>query len=829
MGEVFRAVDTRLGRQVAIKTCYQEFSERFNREARAISALNHPHICTLYDVGSNYLVMELVEGETLASRLGRGKLSMKQALEFGSQIADALAAAHAKGIIHRDLKPQNIMLTKSGVKVLDFGLAKSRQDDLTLTASHVVMGTPAYMAPEQREGKECLPESDIYSLGLILYEMAAGKRPPQDRPAELDVLPDKLAHIVERCLAAGVEERWHSARDLKMEMEWIGRGPTRASVAPTGSRFVWPVVVVSLVVAVTAVLWGFLHRPPRVLNQLPLRLAITAPQGADIREGVAISPDGRSVVFVAYSSGAERLWLRSLDSLNARELPGTEAASFPFWSPDSRFVAFFAGGKLKRIDVNSGVSAAICDIGLGRGGAWNEQGTILFNSVNDGPLLKVGAGGGPPAPITMLDTARQENSHRFPHFLPDGRRFLYFVRAPQPEVAGVYLGSLDHPQEKIRLQSASTNAVFVPSADGGSNHLAWVENGNLMVRAFDPVRAEMSGEAIALASDVRFNAAGRYAQLSASKDGLLVYGTAARAQQKLTWFSRDGKALDTIGQADAYNGMRISPDETRIAISYERTSSHSAGIASLETERGIATPLVTAFWGAWSPDGQRIAYSGSPSGAPNIYVIATTGHGDPERLTNSANTQIVVDWSPDGRFIIYAEQPNDVSAPTKSGLWILPLADRKPILFVQTAYQQAHAQFSPDTQWVAYTSTESGRAEIGVQSFPAGRAKWRISSNGGDYPRWRKDGRELFYLAPDQTLMSVAVQRSAGLLEFGPPTPLFKIPVATRGAASAIDYPFDVASNGQRILGLNPSGDGEVQSLIVLSNWQIQMPAMPRN
>jgi Tol biopolymer transport system component len=505
---------------------------------------------------------------------------------------------------------------------------------------------------------------------------------------------------------------------------------------------------------------------------------------------------------------------------------GDRRATYPFWSPDGRFVAFFAVGKLKRIAVDSGVTSTICDVGLGRGGTWNEQGTILFNSVNDGPLLSVAATGGSPVPVTMIDQARGENSHRFPYFLPDGRRFLFYVRAPDPNVAGVYLGSLDDPQQKKQLIASPTAAVLASAVERGPAYLAWVDNGSLMARPFDVKTAEMRGEAAAVGGPARFNLPNRYGDVSVSRNGTLVYATGVTPAHRITSFDRSGKALDTIGPPDAYEGIRLSPDGTHIAVSRGATSSHSAGIAILEIARGIATPMVSGFWGSWSHDGQRIAYSTSPSGAPNLYTMSTSGNGERERLTQSPNSQSVIDWSPDEHFILYSEQPNDVAAATESGLWVLPLADRKPFLLVKTAFRQAHGQFSPDGRWIAYTSTESGRAEIWVQSFPAGHAKRQVSSTGGDYPRWREDTRELFYVGADEMLMSVAVQRSADSMEIARPVQLFK--VSMRSGTTTVperDYAYDVARDGQRILAITATGDTEPQTLVVISN----VPAEFRN
>ncbi|PYS36083.1 MAG: hypothetical protein DMG14_25515, partial [Acidobacteria bacterium] len=423
MGKVFRAIDTRLGRAVAIKTCLEQFSERFHREALAISALNHPHICTLYDIGPNYLVMELVEGETLAARLKRGKLSIEQTIQYGSQIADALAAAHAKGIIHRDLKPGNIMLTKTGIKVLDFGLAKSPQDE-SLTASHLVMGTPAYMAPEQREGRTCDERTDIFALGLVLQEMTAAK---------LDILPPQLAHVIERCVASDPDSRWHAAADLKLELEWIAKRAASSEV-PKDRSHRWTWIAGALTILVLGIVAWNLLRPPAATDAAS-RLTLSF-EGL-IGEGnpPAPSPDGQYFVFMAFdASGNRSLWIRSRNSPNARQIPGTEDAQQPIWSADGRWIGFYAQGKLKKVAPSGGSPQTILDVpsisgGTASGAAWNQHGDIVLPQSNRGPLFRVRESGGPPQELTHLDNSRAENSHRFPVFLPDGRHFLFVARS----------------------------------------------------------------------------------------------------------------------------------------------------------------------------------------------------------------------------------------------------------------------------------------------------------------------------------------------------------------------------------------------------------------
>ena len=815
-GKVFLATDPRLGRMVAIKISQDRFTDRFEREARAIAALNHPNICTLHDVGPNYLVMELVEGESLASRLKRGKLTLEQTIQYGAQMAGALAAAHAKGIIHRDLKPANVMITKEGVKLLDFGAARSVEDQ-TVTRSGVVIGTPAYMAPEQRAGKECDSRTDVYSFGLVLAEMATGTR------QSAEGLTGLFAHVVELCLVEDAEKRWQAARDIQHELEWIRTAETTGS-APQRPRGPWWVAVAAAVLLI-ATLGFFFARQPHPFESPASRLAINAPPGADFLDGLAISPDGRTIVFAARLSGQNKLWVRPLDSLAARELPGTDGGTFPFWSPDSRSIAFFAGGKLRRIDVATGVSAVICDVGAGRGGTWNEEGTILFNSVNDGPLLRVAASGGTPAPVTRVDQSRSENSHRFPFFLPHGRKFLFYVRADDAN-SGVYLASLDHPLDKVRIFRSPTAAIFVP-VNGGSGDLMWVDNGTLLVRPFDPERGQFQGEASALAERVRHNyPGGRYAEISAAQNGTIVYGLSGDALNYLTWYGRDGKASGAIGAPDAYSGLRLSPNGARVAVVRAASASHEEGIALIDLARGVAMPLISAFWGAWSPDGESIAFTsgvgaGGAGGAPKVQVLAI-GDRKGEQLTNSSGSQMVLDWSHDGRFILYWEHSNDLATVGRPMLWVLPLVDRKPVPFAPTSTQNPTAQFSPNSRWIAYSSQESGRIEVYVQGFPTG-SKWQVSDRGGSYPRWTKDGNELAYLALDRTLMSVPVRRTGNALDFGAPSPLFKLPLPVAFTGSRGDdssYPFDTTADGQRILALAPAGEREPPTLVVVANWR---------
>jgi hypothetical protein len=562
--------------------------------------------------------------------------------------------------------------------------------------------------------------------------------------------------------------------------------------------------------------WHGAHEP----NTLTTRLSITPPAGATLRDGLAIAPDGRSVVFPARLSGLDQLWLRPLDSLAPRVLPGTEGATFPFWSPDSRFVAFFSSGKLRKIELKTGIVSVICDVGQGRGGTWNEDGVILFNSVNDGPLLRVSAVGGTPAPLTILDTAGSENSHRFPEFLPGGRQFLYFDRAQNPEVGGIYLAALDNPKQHKLILNSRVAGHFIPARNGMPSMLIWVDNGNLFAQSFDPDRQQLSGDPMPLAQDVRANPeAGRYAEISAARDGTLAYGPSAETVSQMAWMTRDGKSAGTAGPADSYVGVRLSRDGLFAALPRVATRAHPLGLASFEFARNTIAPVIGGFWGAWSPDAKSIAYATSPGGSPKIYTIAIHGGSPMGPLTSGRSSEEVLDWSADGHFILYSEQSNELNAGSHSALRTLALPGNQTALLMDGLVDSSSGKFSSDSKWVAYASRESGRYEIHVASFPEAKQQGQVSGNGGRYPLWRKDGRELLFVAPDQTLMSVAVRPAAGGLEFGTPVALFKVPFPARAGQVGVAYPYDVAADG-RILVLNPAGNADAEAVVVLSNWQ---------
>ena len=863
MGEVYRAIDTRLERAVAVKILPAHLSsdpirkQRFEREAKAISTLNHPHICVLYDVGQqngiDFLVMECVEGETLAKRLEKGPLPLDQVLQYGAQIADALDKAHRGGIVHRDLKPGNIMLTPTGAKLLDFGLARPvapLASGATLTAASAnspvtehgtIVGTFQYMSPEQVEGKELDGRSDIFSLGAVLYEMLTGRRAFEGKsqlsvasailekePAPVSSIkpmtPPALDHVILRCLAKDPEQRWQTGRDLRWELTWVGES-TSASATPQGrsgkqktrERLVWIAAVMFALIAVTRFWWSW-RQPP--VEERPLQFKIDPPPGADFLlesgGGNAISPDGRTVVFVAVSSGSPKLWIRPLDAAVARELPGTENAQYPFWSPDSKSLGFFANSKLQRLDLAGGPPVILAEAPNPRGGAWSSQGTIVFAPNAVSGLWKVAASGGLYTPLTNVDPTQGEFTHRWPILLPDGNRFIYLSRGERASISSIYLSSLDKPQERTLLvKETSAGAVYSPAHEKRPAYVYWLRQQALVAQPFDSKHGRLWGDGIPVAGAERvaLTAALARSSVSVSNDGTILFGTGSDRYQ-LTWLNREGKVLGAVGQPDRYGSLRISPDGTRIAASLADSSSRP-DLWLLELSRAIPSRItfVGMFGtGVWSPDGQRISYHLLSN--RKLLQKSANGAGEEQAMLQSQYTVYMNDWSPDGRYLIYTQQsPNG-----RFELWLLPLSgDRKPEPFLKTAFNESQGQISPDSKWIAYTSDESGGSnEVYATSFPIGGPRWRVSSGGGSFARWSRDGKELFYRALDGTLMVAPVRTVSHGLEFGPPAALFRV----SEPQGMFAYPYDVASDGRRILALVPSKlGGDSPSLTVLVNW----------
>jgi serine/threonine protein kinase/Tol biopolymer transport system component len=811
MGEVFRALDTRLGRKVALKTCQERFSARFEREARAISSLNHPHICALYDVGPNYLVMELVDGQTLAERLKQGALPMESVLRYGAQISGALAAAQAQDIVHRDLKPGNVMIAKSGVKVLDFGLAKSAQDE-TLTASHVVMGTPAYMAPEQRAGKECDARTDIYAVGLILYEMASGKRRQSDEPVQLDEFPATFAHVIERCLARDPEDRWQSSRDLQRELEWAANSGAEPPPVPRPQRsaFVpWAVAALAVGLATISFLY-FREKPPA--PPATVRFQIQLPGNAP----AYLSPDGRKLTFIARG----RLWVHSLESGESRDLAATTTSGTPFWSPDGRFIGYITEGKLKKIAATGGPPQTVMNFRGNWGcGAWNQDDVIVFGDLQIG-LFRVPASGGVPVQITALDPARREGSHYCPSFLPDRRHFVYIRSSTDDANTAIYLGSVDakpEQQSSKPLVASNSQPVYAPSADPGSGYLLFVREGALMAQPFDDRQLELKGQAEAVAEHISSIRAGSiHVDFSASANGVLTFLPTSASERQVTWYDREGKVMGTVGEPGIYGTyIALSPEGKRLAIIKDRRSD-TGSIWLLDVSRGgTGTPFTFgSFTDAnpvWSPDASRIVFSSKRNGAFNLYQKPANSVKDEEILFESSADKYPTSWSSDGQFLLYEA----VHPKTKRDIWVLPMkGDNKPLPFLITEFDERRARFSPNGHWVAYTSDESGQDEVYVRSFSTNSAgaveaggKWPISNGFGVEPRWRGDGRELYYRSRGGVLMAVEIAADTAF-RAGKPQSLGTF--ASGG--------WDSAPDGNRfITAVSASGP---QPVTVVLNWQ---------
>jgi Tol biopolymer transport system component len=798
MGRVFRATDTRLHRSVAIKIPAERFSERFEREARAIAALNHPHICTLHDVGPAYLVMELVEGETLSARLRRGRLSLEQTVEYGAQIASALAAAHARGIVHRDLKPANIMLTKSGVKLLDFGLSRSFED-MHSTAEWERMGTPAYMAPEQFDGRATDARTDIYAFGLVLYEMATGTRPSAKSEVTLPLALDRL---VKRCLEADPDERWQSARDIEWELKSVLAVP--AADASARPRYYRPFLV-ALSLLVLGLAWlAVVHFREVPQQPATVRLSVPLPEKSRLR-ALAVSPDGSQIAMVLVNDGKQQLWVRALDGLEPAALAGSDGAGDPFWSPDSRFIGFFADAKLKKIERSGGPVQALCDAQGGKGGTWNRAGDILFSTDALGKVQRVSASGGTPSEVPH----KPDIAQLFPFFLPDGKHYLVLQgREAGSANSGIWLASIASPESRQILPDFSAPEFVEPITGSQLGHVLFTHNGTLSALPFDTRRLAAAGESVPIAQQVISRGTTASPLFSASaKQGLLAYVTGARPEAQYAWRDRQGRYLGTAGPAGAV--VCISPDGKHLVdnLGSTRVLDLATGVATdLLAGRGNRNPI-------WSPDGKYIAGSYGKLGW-GVYRKPSSGAGDWEPLTLTDRLTAPLSWSPDGRFLMYAQ----VNPETAADLLALPMdGARKPFVVVQTPANENQGQFSPDGHWVAYTSNESGLSEIYVIPFPPsqGGGRWRVSSGGGVMPRWRRDGKELFYISPDSQMMAVDVTTKPEF-QSGNPHALFQTDIVDTGIRTG-PMSWDIAPDGRFLIISETSTDA---SITVLLNWR---------
>jgi Tol biopolymer transport system component len=871
MGEVYRAHDTRLDRDVAIKvlpahlSASPEVRARFEREARTISQLNHPHICTLHDVGHqddvDYLVMELVEGETLAHRLEKGPLPLAEVLRIGTQIAEALDRAHHSGIVHRDLKPGNVMLTKGGAKLMDFGLARatglvrvagaeteSPTVSRPLTAEGTVVGTILYMAPEQLEGKEADARADIWALGCVLYEMATGKRAFEGKsqasliaailehePAAITALrpasPPVLEHVVRGCLAKDPAERWQSARDVIRELEWVLAGGSGAGLpAPVGARrrwrerlawVAWALVVAAVATAVVALV--ALPRARRTGERRLVRFAVTAPgDGAVAAEttSTAVSPDGRQLVLtVVDPAGIQRLWIRPLDSFSAQPLPGTEGAICPFWSPDSRFVAFFSDGKLRKVPAGGGSPEVICDAPNGRGGSWSRDGVIVFAPQYTGSLFRVSAEGGEPVEVARPDSAKGETGLRFPCFLPDGRHFLYVSLPRQQEGFEVYVGALGSKEHNL-LMAAGGAAVY---AEPG--YLLFGRGDRLLAQRFDAKRLRPEGDVVPIGALPPTPTTEGAPSLSASSNGVLVQPPTSLSNTRLVWLDRAGRPTGTIDlPSGSYGNPSLSPDG-RSAVVAKANSPTSHDLWTVDLQRAVATRLTfdgsaESPWATstaplcWSPDGSRIAFIRAVSAPYDIYQVTADGAGRPEPLVQSAAwVKSPAAWSPDGKYLVFSE----VGDGGQFDLWLLPLhGDRKPVPYLRTPFDEYIAAISPDGRWLAHDSNETGTPEIYVRSFPVPGEKHRVSTAGGNSVQWSRDGRELIIrgtstlLGPGGPMFSVEVETTP-TFKAGTPRILFTPRQDLAGITATSDL--------KRFLAAVPVEGAVPASLQVTLNW----------
>jgi Tol biopolymer transport system component len=845
MGEVYKARDPRLDRFVAIKMTKANFTDRFEREARAVAALTHPNICSVYDVGPNYLVMEYLEGEHL-----RGPVPVETAIRYVSQMCDALAAAHAHGIVHRDLKPANVMITKSGIKVLDFGLAKVTRSGVTdgetetrensLTQSGMIVGTPAYMAPEQIEGREVDVRTDIFALGCILYELLSGRapfrakstpgliaailkeQPPQIRNGTPDI-PIGVERVVTRCLAKDPGARWHNVTDVKHALADASEQHPDVPIIRK-SRLSLAALAAFVLIALVVIAVYILRGTPRGGDSTSLRVRIAPPAAVEFlrapnRGGMAISPDGRLLAFTGIHDGQMRLWIQSLDSTSARELPGTERAHLPFWSADSHSVGFFAGGKLKRIDADGGRLQTLADAPVPQGGTWNRDGVILFSPGYEA-IYKISAAGGSAQLLRAEDKSRQEDSNNAPAFLPDGKRFLYWVGSLKPDVTGAYLGSLDDPNLKIRIANVDSWALPTRTLLG-QDCLIWARNDTILVQPWNPSSAQLIGEPATLGGPV--GVLGSTPDMTVSENGLLVYGSPVELQ--LTWLDREGKVQGTAGEPGFVNAPRLSPDGARVA--YHRDLP-DAGLFMVDLARGISSRLAAQGTGAeWSPDGTEIAFTARREGSNSVFLRRADATGTPHVLAPSGGNQSLVGWLSGPSVVYYDSDPKS----SKSELRVADVAaGRETRLLRSVSSREPEAALSTDSRWLAYASDESGRLEVYVQRFGINRSgpekRWQISGNGGNFPRWRRDMQELFYVASDGELMSVPIKLSAESLDPAPPHTLFSLPAVFNGS-----YSYDVAPDGQRFLVLALSSRRGREPLSMIVNWPAALirrtPSLP--
>jgi Tol biopolymer transport system component len=860
MGEVYRARDTRLGREVAIKVLPEHLTQspdlraRFEREARTISSLNHPNICVLHDVGSengiDFLVMELIEGETLHDRLQKGPLPLADVVRYGVQIADALERAHRAGVVHRDLKPGNVMITKSGAKLMDFGLARSEVGPASgpsnlsqsptmtrpLTVEGHIVGTFQYMAPEQLEGRETDARGDVWALGCVIYEMACG-RPAFEGPSQASLIgaimrseprpigelapmnPPALDHLLRQCLAKDPDDRIQTAHDVKLRLQWIAEGGSQAGVpAPVAaarrsqSRLGWIVATAAGVLVLSLAGWIATHRPepPRVM-----RFDIEAPPGAQTMTWARVSPDGRMVAFLsADSSGGTSIWVRSLDALESRKLAGTDGAGRMFWSPDSRHLGFISTGKLRKVAVSGGPVTAIADVQNGYDGSWSDR-WVLFDGGNGDSIRGVPANGGSVRPFSSFGAAKRSiTTHAWPSFLPDGKRFLFMLTDDAASVNG-----------KIALAEVGSFKTRQVGTTGGRVEFAapgWLvfpQENTLMAQPFDARAGKTNGDPMPIAERLQM---GSYSgDFSVSRNGTLAYvSQSSSTMGRLLWVDRSGRTLSEVAPAGLYRDLALSPDGRRVAISIGDPQRNTEDLWVRDLVRGTSSRL-TFEPGyeanpVWSPDGERIAYTSNRDGQFLCYIRSANGMGS-EQLVARTGTEAVTpnDWSHDGSRLIlrrFGSTNWDILATDPAG-------SKDAEVLLATPFNEQFGRLSPDGRWLIYQSNESGRNEIYLRPADGGTGRWQISVRGGRTAIWRADGREIFYVDLEGQVTAVSFA-APGSVEIGDPVALFRMPLIE---STYVGQRFVASSDGQRFLVNTPAITGERPRVTVVTNFTAEL------
>lgn len=880
MGVVYKAQDTKLDRLVALKFLPQHVSgseeekTRFVQEAKAAAALNHPNICTVYGIeesasaevsadGQMFIAMEFVEGQTLRQKTSGGAeqrpaLQLKQVVDIGVQLADGLAIAHDKGIVHRDLKPENIMLQKDGrVKIMDFGLAKLKGAS-RLTKAGSTVGTAGYMSPEQVQGEETDHRTDIFSLGVILYELFVSQSPfkgvhetainyeivnvdPEPMTSVKPEIDPELDRIILECLQKEPDERYQAVKDVSKELKRFTRESSRQRMSRTrtvtsvdhdtrmqaGSghskspldrvpRVLW--IGLSLLFFVTTIVSVFFMREDSATSGEVVRAFVPLPERSSLSSSfggghIALSPDGRKLAFVAVDSlGRRNLWVRPLSALSASILHGTEGAWAPFWSPDNRSIAFFAGGKLKKIEATGGPPFSICDIVVPRGGSWGKNGIIVLPIDQSAGISQVSDAGGVPKEVTTLDKSRNEQTHRWPYFLPDGKHFLYFSRTTVAgsggELDAMMVASIDGTVNK-RLMAGISNVAYA------SGHLLYMRENSLMAHPFDPDDLELKGDPVPIGEGVQFDARFSVASFSVSNTGVLVYqGRSSASTPELTLMNPKGEKIFSLRNVEIFVTARLSRDGRRIAMDLYHTGARNSDIWLYEVDRGVNTRFTfdpAIEWNpVWSADGSRVVFASNRKTHHDLYEKVSSGAASEQLLLESGYDKIPTDWSPDGKFLLFHSSGDP---KTKTDIWVLPMfGEKKPAPFLQTEYSELNGRFSPDMRWIAYQSNESGSVEVYVRPFPGADAKWQVSTSGGSWPRWHRNGKEIFYSRSGK-IMSVEVDGAGSTFRIGKVREHFD---QSSVGGTAIR---DISDDGQRIFLEISNVQQEAVPLTLVVNW----------